>query len=84
MTRESVPRSGERRQGGTKTRSFGAGSRENHDASALYSRRLDEAMLCGEPELPMRSQFLDFDPKRPGSLPGIVPPGNYNDVILCI
>ena len=33
---------------GTQTRSFGAGSRENHDASAYYSRQLTPIDLDGE------------------------------------
>lgn len=44
-------RSDGRRRPGSKTRSFGAGNRENHDASAFYSRGLSEAKLSGDSHL---------------------------------
>ena len=45
---------------GTKTRTFGAGTRENHDASAYYSRQLMPIGLDGE---------IDPKPQSENSLP---------------
>ena len=48
MSDDPTPRSTGRRTPGTRTRSFGAGSRENHDASAFYSRGLSHAKLSSD------------------------------------
>jgi site-specific DNA-methyltransferase (adenine-specific) len=45
VSKEATSRAGGRRAPGTKTRSFGAGNRENHDASAFYSRGLSPAQV---------------------------------------
>lgn len=49
------------RRNGTKTRSFGAGVRENHDSSAYYARRLMPIDIDAEID-------LDPEPRRENSL----------------
>ena len=51
------------KQKGTKTRSFGAGSRENHDARAYYSRQLMPVDVEAD---------IDRAPRPENSLPGTV------------
>ncbi len=68
-----------KRQNGTKTRSFGAGTRENHDASAYYARQLMpigvNADLAPEPQrenpLPKqaRNRFFLKSSERMDDLP---------------
>ena len=61
-----------RRRSGTRTRSFGTGKRESHDASAFYSRRLAESPVSDERALadaPVADTIWEHSAERMLELP---------------
>ena len=56
-------------QSGTRTRSFGAGNRENHDASAFYSRDLAKLSLSDDTTLNTATEVDRIHPHSAESMP---------------